>query len=268
MSAIELQGLIDPDWTLEDLDPHTWRAIGPYIHPARYVMAGEPGEHALFVLHDAGRVLRVVDSVAGARTDLDVASVGDPRALAAELQASGGWDRVHVIDRRHLNTVAAEAQATPQRELTLDAYYRRVYGLVWGDSAGYACMPPRPGHWNHWTYAGVADFISGLPSPTSLALGVIEDGEVAIGLIVRVSEGRIRQVTTFEALPAQRPPVAVSGEFAGWLWSALEAIAPPSALLLCTRPVFDAWISQPGKRAAIETAAAAGEAIVRERGAS
>jgi hypothetical protein len=268
MSAMELQGLIDPDWTLEDLDPRTWRAIGPFISPARYMMAGEAGEHALFVLHDAGRVLRVVDSVVGARTDLGVSEVSEPRALAEQLHERGEWARVHVIDRRHLNKVAAEAQASPQRELSLDAYYRRVYGLVWGDPAGYACVPPRPGHWNHWTYAGVADFIAGLPSPSSLALGVIEDGEIAIGLIVRTSEGKVRQVTTFEALPVERPAVAVSGEFAGWLWSALDAIAPPAALLLCTMPVFDAWITQPGKRTVIEAAQADGNAILRERPAS
>jgi hypothetical protein len=60
----------------------------------------------------------------------------------------------------------------------------------------------------------------------------------------------------------------VSGEFAGWLWSALDAIAPPAALLLCTMPVFDAWISQPGKHTVIEAAQAEGNAIMRERPAS
>jgi len=69
-TAPQLEGLIDPHWTLEDLDPHTWRTIGPFIDPGRYVMAGSRDEHGLFILHDQGRVLRVFDSRSGRRDDL------------------------------------------------------------------------------------------------------------------------------------------------------------------------------------------------------
>lgn len=263
MTAPQLEGLIDPNWTLEDLDPHTWRTIGPYIDPGRYVMAGSRDEHGLFILHDRGRLLRVVDARSGRRDDLGIERVDAPSDLAAALHARGEWDRVHVIDRAHLARVAAAAQASPQRELTLDAYYRRVAGLIWGDGDGYACVPPRPGHWNHWTYAGVTQFVRLLPSPSSLTLGAIDNGAVEIGLIARTGEGMIRQVTTFEALPADHPPVAVNDQFADWLWQAVAGIAPPAVLLLCTPDVFAAWIAGERKRAILEEAVEAGTAVLR-----
>ena len=262
-TAPQLEGLIDPHWTLEDLDPHTWRTIGPFIDPGRYVMAGSRDEHGLFILHDQGRVLRVFDSRSGRRDDLGIERADAPGDLAATLYERDEWDRVHVIDRAHLARVAATAQATPQRELTLDAYYRRVAGLIWGDPAGYACVPPRPGHWNHWTYSGIVEFLRALPSPSSLTLGVINDGAVDIGLIARIGDGLIRQVTTFEALPADRPEPAVSDAFAGWLWRAVAEIAPPAVMLLCTPEVFTAWIEGDRKREILADAVAAGTAILR-----
>lgn len=183
--------MIDPHWSVVDLDPVTWRNLGRFIEPAQYVRAAQPGEHGLFVLHDAGRVLRVVNTRMGIRRDLVPARIGDPQALARELHAHGEWQRVHVIDRQHLARVAQRAQATPRRELTLDQYYRLVYQLVWDGSAGYVSIPPHPGHWNGWTYADVTSFIALLPDPATIALGVLDGEALAIGLILDVRGGLI-----------------------------------------------------------------------------
>ena len=137
--------MIDPQWSLVDLDPRTWRAIGPLFDPGQYIRAAQPGEHGLFVLHAGGRVLRIVDTALGVRRDLAALPADDPRALAESLYARGEWQRVHVIDQGHLAGVARQAQATPRRDLTLDQYYHLVYELVWGAPNGYMSVPPHPG---------------------------------------------------------------------------------------------------------------------------
>src|SRR5689334_11907713 len=130
--------MIDPHWSLVDLDPRTWRNLGRLIEPGQYVSAAQPGERGLFVLHDGARILRVVDSERGVRRDLTLSLERGPAALAHELHARGEWQRVHVIDRRHLANVARLAQATSRRELTLDQYYHLVYSLLWDAAGGYA----------------------------------------------------------------------------------------------------------------------------------
>ena len=134
--------MIDPNWSLIDLDPRTWRNIGRFFDPGQYIRAAQPGERGLFVLHDAGQIMRVVDTSYGVRRDLALGFVAEPRALAQQLYERGDWERVHVIDRRHLASVAREAQTTSRRDLTLDAYYRLVYHLLWDGSAGHRDAAP------------------------------------------------------------------------------------------------------------------------------
>src|SRR5690348_10361891 len=81
--------MIDPQWSVIDLDPYTWRAIGPFFDPGQYVRAAQPDEHGLFVLHEGGHILRVVDTARGVRHDLTGGSADDPHALAAHLYAQG-----------------------------------------------------------------------------------------------------------------------------------------------------------------------------------
>src|SRR5262249_24581214 len=141
-------------------------------------------------------------------------------------------------------SVAREAQATPRRELTLDTYYRLVYHLLWNGSGGYVSVPPHPGDWHGWTYEAIASFVGQLPSAATLALGVLEGPELAIGLIAELQAGMIRRVTTFEALGLEPGAAQVSTAFLERLWAALEQrFAPPAGVLLCTQPAFDAWIS-------------------------
>lgn len=260
--------MIDPHWQLVDLDPYTWRAIGKYIDPSMYIRAGSPDERGLFVIHDEGRVLSVVESSGQARRDLGIVRVDTPRALAPQLYERGEWDRVHIVDRAHLSTVATEAQQLSNRDLNLDAYYRNVFRLIWGDGDGYVSMPPHPGHWNGWTYERIERFIDQLQEPASLALGVIssESGTLEIGLIGEVSEGAIRKVTTFESLPFDRSEAAVTHRFLDRLWSNLSSGAfPPAVVLLCTDTVFEHWVHGPGKEVTIDEAVKSGQAVLRLR---
>lgn len=258
--------MIDPQWDVSDLDPVTWRNIGRYLPPGQYVRAGKPGEHALFVLHDAGRVLNVVDTDAGRRTDLALDEVANPARLADELHRRGEWDRVHVIDKNHLAAVSHELQSEARNELTLDAYYRFVHQQYWDGEGGYVTVPAPASNWNHWSWSGVQAWVASLPPKASIALGVVGEAGLEIGVLLGISDGLVRRVTTFEALPVPRNAATVSQEYADAIWNAMNAIAPPAALLICTPAAFEAWLTGPDKQHAIDAAVAAGEAHLRRNG--
>jgi hypothetical protein len=263
--------MIDPHWSVIDLDPRTWRAVGGYFDPGQYIRAAQPGEHGLFVLHDGGRVLRVVDTTQGVRRDLALSRVDDPHELAHKLFNTNEWERVHVIDKRHLAAVASKAQENPRRELTLDQYYRLVYSLVWDSSDGYVTVPARPGAWRGWTYGDLQGFAAMLPDPSTVALVVIEGGETSIGLVLDLRERLIRTVTTLETFGFPAPLFAVTQSDFERLWSMLEARAEssgspqPAALLLCSRPVFDKLVHEPDKQDVLRRASEQGEAFWRMR---
>ena len=79
--------MIDPHWSVIDLDPVTWRNIGRFIDVAQYVRAAQPGERGLFIVHDEGRVLKVFDTDRSVRSGMKIERVVDARALAKELRA-------------------------------------------------------------------------------------------------------------------------------------------------------------------------------------
>jgi hypothetical protein len=282
--------MIDPNWSVVDLDPRTWRNLGRFIEPGQYISAAQPGEHGLFVLHDGARVLRAADSQTGLRRDLDLSLADGPAELARRLYARGEWQRVHVIDRRHLAQVARMAQATPRRELTLDQYYHLVYNLLWGDAEGYVSVPPHPGHWHGWTYAGIKSFVDHLPDAATVALGVLDGGiptparpldtlgnrgvegeggaTTAIGLILDLRGGLIRTVTTFETFGLPAPAFDLTQESFDRLWALLEGrvssgAAAPAAALLCSQAVFDDWITGADKLGILQQAAGHGAAFWR-----
>ena len=249
--------MIDPNWALEDLEPVTWRNIGHLFMPPQYIAAAQPGEHGLFVLHDGGKRPKIVDTQRGVRRDLGINHVRDGRALALELYARGEWQRVHVIDKRHLAHVATEAQSTPRRDVSIDAYYHLVYQLVWDGSDGYVAIPPHPGNWHGFGYATVRHFLARAASPSSVCLCVPH----YVHLVLLVENGRITRVTTFEAFP-HLPPPRVDAPFIDALWSELVS---PHAVLVCSRPVFEQWLYATEKTRVLEEARGRGDAFWRVR---
>ncbi len=239
--------MIDPNWQVQDLDPVTWRNIGPYLEPENYIRTAQPGEHGLFVLHEEGKPLRVYDTEQGERPDLNVSRVEDPHTLAHTLYESGEWDRVHVVSKTHLAHVARSAQQIKNRELTLDQYYRLIYELVWQNATGYVSVPPHPGDWHGLKYDDIREFVSRLPDPASVALAVIDNERIFIGLILELRGGMIRTVTTFEALTLDAP-LDVSAKSFELVWDALAVnFAPPAAALLCDRATFEGLVNAENK---------------------
>lgn len=241
--------MIDPHWQVVDLDPVTWRNLGPFLEPQQYIAAAQPGEHGLFVLHDYGRVLKVVDTQSSRRVAIP-AEIDDPEALARELYERGDWQRVHIIDRQHLIWVAQQAQMNPRRDLSLDAYYHLVYALMWGKPNGYVSLPPPPDRWHGWTYTDLRRFLAALPTPSTLALGVYRQTELMIGLILVCGEGQIHQVTTFEGLNWSIEHPGPTEQTLQALRDALSAqFAPAAAILLCTESSFAGWLESGDKAA-------------------
>lgn len=255
--------MIDPNWSVVDLDPVTWRNIGPFINVAQYVRAAQPGEHGLFILHDDGRVLKIVDTRPGARSGVKVDRVSDARALAKDLYARGQWDRVHVINQQHLARVGHVTGASAKRSLHLDGYYQLVYDLIWDGSAGYVAEPPKPPHWQHWTLGQIAQFVGRLPKSAAVALGVFDGVRLNIGLVLEFKCGNIVRVTTFEAPALQPLDPGLSPVFLDELWRRLANIAPPAAVLLCEQTVFAEWIMAEDKVAHLVRAMHDGTAWLR-----
>ena len=255
--------MIDPHWSVVDLDPVTWRNLGHFIDVPRYVRAAQPGEHGLFIVHDHGRVLKVFDTDRNGRSSVKLDRVVDARALAKELQASGQWDRVHIINQQHLARVGHLAGASANRSLHLDGYYQLVYDLIWDGSDGYVCEPPKPAHWNYWTVSQIEHFVSRLPKWATVALGVFDGERLNIGLVLEFQRGNIVRVTTFEAPALQPIEPRPSADFLDQLWQQLGNIAPPAAVLLCEQSVFDEWITAADKVAPLLRAAQNGAAWLR-----
>jgi hypothetical protein len=254
--------VIDPHWQVIDLDPVTWRRIGAFFEPSRYIAAAQPDEHGLFVLHDDGLVLNAVDTATHSRPNGIPTQISDPHALAQELYERGEWQRVHIINRKHLAWVAQQSQATPQRELTLDGYYHMVYSLLWDREDGYVAVPAHPGNFSGWTYADIRRFTKGISGPATIALGVYADAALSIGLILVVEGGMIRRVTTFEALKWDVPQPGPTQQTLTALCTALEVqFAPPVVVLLCTEAVFEGWLSADDKAAYLVEARANATAI-------
>jgi hypothetical protein len=241
----------------------TWRHIGRFIDVPQYVRAAQPGEHGLFIVHDNGRVLKVVDTDRSARSSVKIDRVVNARALAKELAARGQWDRVHIINERHLARVGRVAGASANRSLQLDGYYQLVYDLIWDGSDGYVAEPPRPDHWNHWTMSQLEQFVSRLPRSSSIALGVFDGERLNIGLVLEFWQGNIVRVTTLEAPALQPIAPQLSRDFLDQLWQQLDNIAPPAAVLLCSQTIFDEWITTPDKVSFILNAVQNGDAWLR-----
>ncbi len=255
--------MIDPNWSVVDLDPVTWRNLGRFINVPQYVCAAQPGEHGLFILHDDGRVLKVFDTKRSARSGVKVDRVVDARALAQDLYARGQWDRVHIINQQHLARVGHVAGASANRSLHLDGYYQLVHDLIWDGGDGYVSIPPKPDHWQHWTMSQLEYFVSRLPKSASIALGVFEGARLNIGLVLEFKQGNIVRATTFEAPALQPIEPQLSPDFLEQLWRQLAHIAPPAAVLLCSQAVFDEWITAADKSAFLLSAMQQSGALVK-----
>jgi len=91
--------MINPNWDVVDLDPHTWRALGRYLKIHNISVLPNPVNMACSFYMIMGKLLRIVDTRKGLRTDLSISAVDDPAQIAHQLYQTGEWQRVHVINK-------------------------------------------------------------------------------------------------------------------------------------------------------------------------
>jgi len=257
--------MIYEHWDVVDLDPVTWRNLGPYFDPRNFTTRGDPSERTLSILHDGGCVLKVWDSEEGARDDLHLDVIPDPLATAKELYESNrSWDRVQIFDKKSVLSFAHQAQELVHPEWDLDEYIAWVWELADADPEGLCDYPPRPRDWNGWRYSEVKHFVEEvIPDPSTLVLGVIEDGTLWAGLVLGVRDRQIKRVTTFEALlPLGLGPVTRLEDMDEVLALVARKFDPPAAALFCTRQVFEEWMRGEDKAGTLQRAIARGEAVL------
>lgn len=257
--------MIYEHWDVVDLDPVTWRNLGPYFDPRNFTTRGDPSERTLSILHDGGQVLKVWDSGKGTRHDLDLGIIADPLTKAKELYESNqGWDRVQIFDKRSVLSFSHQAQESVHPEWDLDEYIAWVWELADADPEGLCYYPPRPRDWNGWCYSKVKHFVEEvIPDHSTLVLGVIEDGALWAGLILGVRDRKIKLVTTFDALiPLGLSPVTGLEHTDEVVALVGRKFDPPAAALFCTRQVFEEWMRAEDKVGALKRALAEGEAVV------
>jgi len=257
--------MIYEDWDVVDLDPVTWRNLGPYFDPRNFTTRGDPSERTLSILHDGGHVLKAWDSEEGARDDIHLGVIADPLATAKELYESNqGWDGVQIFEKKSVLSFAHKAQESVHPQWDLDEYIAWVWELADADPEGLCYYPPRSKRWNGWRYSEVKHFVEELiPDNSTLVLGVIEDGALWAGLILGVRDRKIKLVTTFDALiPLGLGPVTRLEDIDEAGWVAARKFDPPAAALFCARQVFEEWMRAEDKAGTLKRAIAGGEAVL------
>lgn len=165
--------------------------------------------HELHVLHEAGRVLSVVDTARGRLRGV-WEDVTDPIATARRLREEHGVDRVVVADAEALREMLASVEAdVTQAWSQPDVFLALQHGFR--DCAGVVCDPPSPSlqGWDEirrsLAVAGDGRFVlaaSDVPD-WPIALGGIVEG----GLIVEVADLSRDEVAM---LPELSPGVVVA----------------------------------------------------------
>lgn len=99
-------------------------------------------KHEVHLLHDAGRVLAVVDTIDGPVTP-PFTTVSDAAGAARELRAARAADRAVVADAAALRATVAQAEATVTQAMTQPALILRMQ-QAFRDCAGVVADPPLP----------------------------------------------------------------------------------------------------------------------------
>lgn len=252
-------------WEVVDLDPRTWRNLGALFNPANFLTHARPGERILSILHERGRVLKVYDTARGVRNDLNLETIEDaPRTAKQLYESEQGMARVQIFDKRSLVAFADAAQRNLHPEWDLDEHYRFLWGLAENDPEGICYYPPRPSHWNHFTYEQVRHFIEEVvPSPSTLVLVVFEGDEIYISLILGVRDRKVKLVSTLDALVSLGigPQVSMADR-ERILEGVAQRFGRPSFSLFIQRAAFEAWLKAEDKGAVLRQAIAKGMALL------
>lgn len=241
--------MIAPDIEIVDVEPDGFGVVCSIASTYDRPTAGE-----LHVLHDGGRVLRVVHTVAGPTAQHREPLGADLAADAASLRLRTGVDRVVLVDRARLVAEAEAFAAVGPASVDQGTVMRRSNDVFWSSPA-VVTDPAPPSSAASWDR--LADHVRSL-GPDFRALVAGYDGDAcAFTLLARVVDGLVVHLTSLPLGPGQsRPPVGQADE----LVTAAEQKGPVAFALVADLAVLRTITTAPDLPAAL--AACASQALI------
>lgn len=239
--------MIAPGLQVVDVEPDGFGVVNALLSRHDRRDAGE-----LHVLHDGGRVLRVVHTVHGP-TAASRAQVGDDLGddlaeRAVKLRTLTGVDRVVLVDREGFRSMSHDLAACGPQDVDQPTAFRRSHRVFWSSPAVVTDpAPPSDASW-----LALEQHLRALGSDYRALLAGYDGDRCAFTLVGRFVDGRLAHLTSLQAVLGDVRPVAaaaaqllVAAETLGEVPLALiapldvlrgVAVAPdlPAALSSCT----------------------------------
>jgi hypothetical protein len=253
--------MIARDAEITDLKPEVWRNLLSLIDLSKAADVRPRNPNLLSIMHHGGKVLRMY-APAGFRVPA-IEQIDDPQELAKKLYYQlPGLECVQILERDSLLLFSDRAQRSEWISGDLEDFLYQAYRLAEQDPAGLSIYPAFAWKWNGFSLDRIRTWFGSGPDPCAYFLGVIRDNAPWLTLILRVSEKKIRLITTIDYLA--RFGVSVAGLPSGPkdLASVCEAIhahvAPIRAALICDYLMLAKLLASEDKRRELTLAMADG----------
>ena len=255
--------MIARDVEITDLRPDVWRNLMSLVDLSKMADVRPKNPNLLSILHHGGKVLRVY-APAGFRVPA-IEQVDDPQELAKKLYYQlPGLECVQILERDSLVLFSDQVQKAEWINGDLEEFLFRAYQLAEQDPSGLSIYPTFPWKWNGFPLDQIRTWMGSGPDPCAYFLGVIRNNVPWMTLILRVSEKKVRLITTIDYLARFGVPVAGLPSTPKDLASVCEAIhanvAPIRAALICDYMVFARLLASEDKRRDLTLAMADGTA--------
>ena len=213
--------MIAPDIRVVDVEPDGFGVVcalaSTYDRPTR-------GE--LHVLHDAGRVLRVVHTLTGPTSEHREPLGDDLPARAAQLRERAGVDRVVLVERSGFLALAGDLAAVGPATLDQPTVFRRSNAVFWSSPA-VVTDPAPPDTGPSWER--LEAHLRSLGADYWGLLAGYDGDRCAFTLVGRFVSGRLVHLTSLTPLLGEKRPAAAD---AASLVTAAERLGPvPLALV-------------------------------------
>lgn len=195
--------------------------------------AGGSGSGELHVLHDRGRVLRVVHTISGASADFWQPLGPDLPSAAAQLRDRAGVDRVILVDREQISSWGHALAQAGAPDVDQSTAFRRTRAVFWTCPGVVADPPPRrdTDSWDR-----LAEHLQSLGPDYWTLLAGYDGPRCAFTLLARLVEGQIVHLTSLAPLLGDKRPAR---DNASELVKAAERLGSVPLVL-----VADLWLLQ------------------------
>lgn len=255
--------MIARDVEIVDLNPGSWRNLLSLFDVARLADRRPARPNLLSVLHSGGKVLRIY-APEGYRVPT-LEQIDDPQALAKKLYYQlPGLDSVQILEQRSLGQYSDQVQRIDWAAQDADDFLMRAYRLAEQDPAGLCFYPTFSWSWNGLPLDGIRTWLAGATGPSVYFLGVIRDSTPWLTLILRVSDGKVRLITSVDYLrrfdlPVERLPASIQ-DLNVIVECLAVNLAPVRAALICDYFTFAKLLASEDKQRDLATAVAEGSA--------